>query len=358
LHLNIMALTPDIINQASDRYWRESDRYAKLAEYVGEACRRLLKDNVIRGSVQWRAKDAGRLKGKLEKQMAKGEHADEYADVESVFRVIKDFAGVRLLTYVEGDRDKVVDLIRSRFVGTATDGSVESVKKDGQNGFYRATHCNVMLRDDDLGVGYDNLKGLACEVQVCSLLAHVYNEIEHDLRYKTLSGNLSDEEDKLLNQLAHMMDAGDTSINLVLKAAQDRQSLNTAEFEDEYDFVVRMRTDFPAATNFGRNAGQLYELCGRLGLNSPDKIKKALSWNNQSATNGKQLAEEVAARINSDDETQLKIDAEGSDQLLVLLLTPDRISEIKGLYPSGRGVGRAPRFLSVAKHLKQLTPKQ
>lgn len=348
-----MALTQQIIDQAAERYWRESDRYAKLAEYVGEACRRLLKDNVIRGSVQWRAKDAGRLKGKLEKQMAKGDHAEEYTDVDSVFEVIKDFAGVRVLTYVEGDRGKVVELIRGRFAGTAADGSVDPVKKDGENGFYRATHCTVMLRADDLGVGYENLKGLACEVQVCSLLAHVYNEIEHDLRYKTLSGDLSQKENEILNALAKQMEIGDTNINHVLDAARERQESNQAEFEDQYDFVARMRKDFPEASNFAANAGQLFELCDRLGLNSPEKIRDAVCWDDKSAAQGSQRVQELATRINANEDIQLQVDPESSDQLLVLLLTPERVKRIRELYPSGRGIGRAPRFLSVAKHLNQ-----
>ena len=34
-----MALNADTIKGAVDRYWREFDRYAKLSEFVGEACR-------------------------------------------------------------------------------------------------------------------------------------------------------------------------------------------------------------------------------------------------------------------------------------------------------------------------------
>ncbi len=69
-----MALTPEIINSAVDRYWREFDRYAKLSEFVGEVCRKLLHEHAIRGSVQWRAKSADRLSAKLLKYMANKEH--------------------------------------------------------------------------------------------------------------------------------------------------------------------------------------------------------------------------------------------------------------------------------------------
>jgi hypothetical protein len=39
-----MPLTPQLVDAAIERYWREFDRYRKLAECVGEACRGLLEE--------------------------------------------------------------------------------------------------------------------------------------------------------------------------------------------------------------------------------------------------------------------------------------------------------------------------
>lgn len=352
-----MALTDPLIDQAVERYWREYDRYVKLAEFVGEACRSLLDANVIRGSVQWRAKNPDRLRAKLLKYKASGDRAAEFTDLDSVFQVLKDLAGVRITTYVEDDRERVVQLVIKEFAGFGAGGVVVPTKKDAPPDFYRATHCQVQLKDEDLVGRYANLKGLGCELQVCSLLAHVYNEIEHDLRYKPLAGQLSNREKDLLDALGHLMATGDTIINQTLDAVAARQKLNNADFEDEYDFVARMRPLFPNAEHFATNAGQLYEACLKLGLNSPEKIKAALQWQDGTAQTGQDKAQQLSVVVNADQTTQLEIDPLSSDQLLILLLADQaRVEQLKQHYPSGRGVGRAPRLLSVAKRLHELPP--
>lgn len=347
-----MPLTNDIVEQAATRYSREFDRYKKLAGLVADECHRLLEDNVIRGSVQWRAKSPERLRLKLQKQMATGDHASEYTDADSVFRVIKDLAGARITAYVESDRKSIVDLVQRRFAGFDPDGLVVAEVKDRAGQYYRATHCMVRVKDDELIGDYKNLSGLGCELQVCSLLAHVYNEIEHDLRYKPLAGKLTKHEEGLLNILGKLMETGDNIVVETLDAVEARQRQNTAAFEDEYDFVARMRESFPAATNFTTNAGQLYEACSRLGLDTVEKIKQALNWGENTAKEGADLAAKLAEVVNKMD-LQLKIDPLSSDQLLVLVLGVKGFAEkLRGFYPSGYGIGRPPRFLSVAKQLE------
>ena len=344
-----MPLTDEAIDQAVARYWREYDRYGKLAEFVGEACRKLLDDNVVRGSVQWRAKNPDRLRAKLQK------NRNLCDDDGCVFTAIKDFAGARVTTYVESDRERIVEFIRKRFDAEGNGQSVDAKIKDSKDNFYRATHCTVLLKSDDLVGRYENLKGLGCEVQVCSLLAHVYNEIEHDLRYKPLTGELSNEEESLLDALGHLTASGDTIVNQTLDAVSRRQERKRTEFEDEYDFVVRMRSKFPDAPNFATNAGQLYEACIQLGLRSPEEIDKALNFGDTTAERGKNLAEKLAKAVN-EDETQLEVDPDSSDQLLVLLVEDkERLKRLREAYPSGRGKGRATRLISLAKRLETMT---
>ena len=218
-----MPLTPQLIDAAIERYWRECDRYQKLAECIGEACQRLLEEHSIRGSVHWRAKEPTRLKAKLEKYLATKEHAAEFTDVDSVFRVLKDLAGARITTYFEPDRARVVALVHKRFCGFGPGSQVVAEVKDQPSGFYRATHCMVRLKDEDAVRQYQNLKGLGCEVQACSQLQQVYHDLEHDLRYKPFTGALSKKENDLLNALARLMEVGDTIINQTRDAVEARQ---------------------------------------------------------------------------------------------------------------------------------------
>lgn len=220
---NPMPLTPQLIDAAVERYWRERDRYQKLAECIGDACQRLLEEHSIRGSVQWRAKDPTRLRTKLEKYFATKEHAAEFTDVDSVFRVLKDLAGARITTCYDPDRARVIALVQTRFCGFGSGSQVGAEVKDQPSGFYRATHCMVRLKDEDAVLQYQNLKSLGCEVQVCSQLAQVYHDLEHDLRYKPFTGALSKKENDLLNALARLMEVGDTIINQTRDAVEARQ---------------------------------------------------------------------------------------------------------------------------------------
>lgn len=238
-----MPLTKQLIDAVVERYWREVDRYEKLAEFVGQACRSLLEENGIRGTVQSRAKAADRLKDKLHKYSLTGEHADEFVDLDSVFRVLKDLAGARITTYVETDRARVIALLGKRFAGFAADCTVVPDVKDQAFGFYRATHCMVRLRDDEAIGPYRNLRGLGCEIQVCSQLAHVYHELEHDVRYKPLSGDLSKTENDLLNALARLMEVGDTIINQTRDAASARERGRSGELQQRREPIAPIRVD-------------------------------------------------------------------------------------------------------------------
>jgi|GEM_PF-3521424 ppGpp synthetase/RelA/SpoT-type nucleotidyltranferase len=228
-----MALTTQLIDAAVERYLRELDRYEKLSTYIGKVCRSLIEKNSIRGIVQWRAKDPERLKRKLEKYSTTGEHTAEFKDLDSVFHVLKDLAGVRITTYVEDDRVRVIALIQERFSGFGADSQIVPEIKDQPLEYYRATHCMVCLKEEDTTGRYQNLKGLGCEVQVCSQLANVYNEMAHDLRYKPLSGVLSKKENDLLNALALITKVGDTIINQTRDAVEERQRATLDEFSQK-----------------------------------------------------------------------------------------------------------------------------
>jgi hypothetical protein len=61
-----MPLNATLIKESGDRYLREQDRYAKLAQLVAEECRRkVIEAHAIRATVQWRVKDRKRFERKL-----------------------------------------------------------------------------------------------------------------------------------------------------------------------------------------------------------------------------------------------------------------------------------------------------
>lgn len=349
-------LTDALIDEAVDRYWREHDRYVKLATRVGDLCRVLVADNTIRAQVTYRAKDPDRLRGKLRKYQADSKEAVSLTTTEAIFARIGDLSGVRITTYEERDRSKVAELLAEAFAGPggAPIPTVEVKNKniDDRANFYRATHCQVVLPADELVGVYANLKGLSCEVQICSMLAHVWNEIEHDLRYKPFSGDLSADEEELIQQLGHLTVAGDTTIRLLIAAVEKRQQSQTGAFTDAFDFVARLREKFPALIEFGRHAQQLYEELLARGIDSPSKVEELFKSENlqQLQCTVDQFDKWLEANEGKDSGYLART---GADVLLMGLLR-DSAQVIVDRHPAGRGHGRPPRIAWLARRYIQM----
>ena len=351
-----MALTDQMIDEAFERYKREQDRYHKLAELVFQKCLDIVQKKLtIRATVQRRVKDPISLKKKLKKR----ENRTRYSSVDEIFSNISDLAGVRIITYLESDRTLVVEEIKKIFIGKGSEQTPEIDVKDKETKgkHYRATHCQIYLSDDDLGGKNENLTGTTCEIQVCSLLAHVFNEIEHDLQYKPLSGSLSQLEDELLNQLGLLTKAGDITIKSLLEAADTRLKNRTGEFSDVHDFVVRLRMILELDSKFSNNAGQLYEELIQLGINSPEKISQELITGDE---NLKIIAVEEYAKLKKfsiEIKNDYELEDGSSDILLAALLKKfsDRIIEN---HPIGRGKGRPSRLVQIARMYKELKNKE
>ena len=354
-----MALTEDLIAQAKERYCREKDRYIKLARLVAEICQKqVIQENVIRAATQWRAKDPKRFEDKLKKWLADPSKAARLAGINSLDDVFVeaggDLAGARITTYVETDRNSVVEAIQALFSGPG--GQVLVDKKDvtalQRGSLYRATHCQVTIRDEELSGDNDNLKDQSCEIQVCSLLAHVWNEIEHDLGYKPLAGELSSLEKDLLRVLGKETEAGDLVIANLLEAKERRLNERGGIFIDEYDFVAKMRASFPSAARLGTNAGQLYQDLVRLGINTLDLVRSEVIKDDTLETAGR-LVEQLSEYQRTQDDDKITLDPQSSDLLLMLLLK-NRLDNVIGLHQLGRGAGRPPRIASVATRYRNM----
>ena len=199
-----MPLTDRLIRDAKERYWREMDRYVKLAEYVHTRCKSIVKDDAIRATTQARAKDPERFEEKLRRyqkdpskvRLSRQRRHHHVAGWRSCGRQSRYVRREGSRPCSEGHRNQ---LLRPRRQPERL-GREEGWTR--QEAFYRATHCQVTIKESELVGTYANLRDLTCEIQVCSLLAHVFNEIEHDLGYKPLAGEISEAETRFLGILA------------------------------------------------------------------------------------------------------------------------------------------------------------
>ncbi|RJG46189.1 RelA/SpoT domain-containing protein [Mesorhizobium sp. DCY119] len=344
-----MPIAEKVIRDAVARYDRERDRYLKLAARVSDICRSsIVEDNAIRAQVTFRTKTVRSFEGKLKRFARRPDK--NYVSVDEVFTGVGDFAGVRIATYRPEDERRVTDEIKRLFEGeSSTEVLVDKKDKLAVNSyqFYRATHCQVFLREDDLVGNYENLRGTSCEIQVCSMMAHVWNEIEHDIGYKPEGGGPGEAEKGLLEALGHLTRSGDAAISRLLAANAARMQENVGDFVDVHDFVARLRPYFPEA-DLSVNAGQAFDEVVQQGLNSVVKLKASLG---EEALNPAVSAKRIEAfnrYLGTVESGEYALNPASADVLTVAIL--DKFSEaIFERNPSDRVKGRPARILYIAR---------
>ncbi len=339
-----------LVAAAVARYRREQDRYAKLADMVAEKCRRLLEANAILGAVDARAKSPESLERKLHELLAGAPRGGQ--TLEDLLDMVSDLAGVRVKTYVGADREKVVEDIRLAFDGPGEGGEVEVEVKADPSRQYRAIHCQVLLPPRDLTGRGANLRGTGCEIQVCSLLAHVWNEIEHNLVYKAASGPPSDEEMEFLAALGALTREGDEVLNALIAATRRRLAGRTGGFTDTFDFVARMRERFPMAHNFEMHALALLGELRAFGFTTPEKVEEHL-MDGDYLRRSAELFESFRAHQLRTDDWGVVLDPGSSDHLLVLLLSR-KAPEVLRRHQSDKPRGRLPRIARLARRFAEM----
>jgi ppGpp synthetase/RelA/SpoT-type nucleotidyltranferase len=333
-----MTISGTTISEAVARYQREYDRYLKLCSRVADICRyEIVEANALRAHVTFRAKSPKSLEAKLRNFAQTGRKS--MPTVESVFDQVRDLAAVRVATYVQTDESKVTEAICRRFVrgdGKAVDVDLKDKHATNPHNFYRATHLEVSLPLQDIVGTYLNVDGVPCEIQVCSMMAHVWNEIEHDIGYKP-TGELSVIERDTLVNIGHLTRSGDGMISQLLAATDTRHAEQSAAFTDVYDFVARTRRWFPNV-DFATNAGPLFEELQLLRLNTPAGIQKQVGDLNSIVERSREELSTLRGSLQQRGETRYDLEENSADRLLVLLL-PKVAQHIVRNNSTGRGGG-------------------
>lgn len=193
-HAEPKALRDPEIDLLVRRYRRELARYEEAARLSEDRIRRSLRKNQVKALLSSRAKDPEELEGKLKKNRADPRYTFARLN-ENINDVVTDLAGCRVMLYRNSDIEVAANIVRSslRKAGRPDDDEVHD-KPSG----YRATHILVVVDDAEERA---SLQGAICEVQITSLAAHIYNELEHDLIYKERGITVSDEEREALKEL-------------------------------------------------------------------------------------------------------------------------------------------------------------
>lgn len=218
-----MALTDLEIVSLVERYKRERDRFEKLATMVSRRLSARLWAAAIPHVPTFRSKDPASLRNKLARESG----AYEFDRFKTEFSPsIKDLAGVRVLLYRPRDVEPTCALIEELFlVPVPREFRKDHTNPDG----YQARHRVAALRPEDIDADptAENLRFTPCEIQVVTISDHIWNELEHDIRYKTPHGRPSEVQGVLLETLRRQLSlVGGTVVQLM--DATDQQRANAS----------------------------------------------------------------------------------------------------------------------------------
>ena len=163
-----------------DKILSQFDERLSVFQAYNEKCKillvELLKDQSIEiHHIISRIKNRGSLERKIDKKNGK------YKDISG----ITDICGIRIITYLESDVDRIANIIEDEFE-VDKDNSIDK-RKLGVNQFgYKSLHYVASL-DRQRSSSSENRKyiGYKIEIQIRSILQHAWAEIEHDLGYKS-----------------------------------------------------------------------------------------------------------------------------------------------------------------------------
>lgn len=273
----------DLTSQFIENYKKKRTFYENSSRIAAEHIEAALQSAGIRAIVSSRSKAPGRLKSKVLRRNACREIP--YKNMKEIYEDIVDLAGVRISLYFPGDRVKTDKLVNETFHVIETKHFPDESKAPNYEkrfSGYWANHYRVELREEMLEKAQKKYATARIEIQVASVLMHAWSEVEHDLVYKPLHGNLSEEELAIIDELNGLVLTGEIALERLQNAGNQRISNKNAEFSSQYD-LASFLYDY-LSKNFDSedvemrmgNVELLFRLISTLNMNGVKKIEPVL----------------------------------------------------------------------------------
>ncbi|MGW6940162.1 GTP pyrophosphokinase [Streptomyces xanthophaeus] len=228
-----------LIDDFMSRYIKEYDFYNQAAQIAAQSLEASLRNSGIRCIVTHRAKDISRLADKCRQRAEKG----NYRKIQDVYDDIVDLAGVRVALYFPGEQEQVDKIVNQLFhlLEPKKEFPAASRLTPGKRfSGYSAVHYRVQLTERELGAADKRYATARVEIQVASVLMHAWSEVEHDLIYKPLEGDLSGQELQILDQLNGLVLAGELALEMLQKAGEIRVASTGRSFLNHYELAAHL----------------------------------------------------------------------------------------------------------------------
>ena len=225
-----------VVDEFLEHYVREIDHFAAAARAVNQRIEDALTVHGVRAIVTSRAKGIKRLRDKVEKR----NRIKRYKTEKDIYNDIIDLSGVRVALYFPGDRDKVGSIIEELFTQARRPKTFpeKSRPKTGKRfAGYVATHYLVRLKPEDNSQAENRYANTKVEIQVASVLMHGWAEVEHDLEYKPGSGEISEDESAILDELNGLVLTGELALERLQRAILRRVGKDDQEFRNQFELA-------------------------------------------------------------------------------------------------------------------------
>lgn len=298
----------DLIEQFIASYRRQYDYYEQTCRIAAQVLDANLQSVGVRSIVTARAKNPQRLE---EKVRQRAPHK-AYKTVDEIFEDIVDLAGVRVALYFPGESEEVGIAINELFYQISD--PLVFPKKTKQKVVYPAqrfsgywaTHYRVRLDEAKLSEAQKRYSEANIEIQVASVLMHAWSEVEHDLVYKPLQGNLSEDEYAILDELNGLVLSGEIALERLQRAGDARVLTRIGKYENHYDLATSLLEMCREKLNgqkihsaaIGR-VDLLFKFLTSIGLDKPSDIVKyveALDVNIEKRPLVEQITEQILAQ--------------------------------------------------------------
>ncbi len=232
-------------------YQREEAHYAELAAKVQAIAEDCCRRQSVKAIFSSRAKNPIRLREKMLRRAS----TRNYQSSEDVRRDAADLAGVRVAVYFPGDIDKIVAELNEIFIVRESRTFPEPTNHSkGRFSGYHAVHLRVLPYTSHKERWNHSSTHDIVEIQIASALMHAWAEVEHDLAYKPTTGELSDEETLLLDQINGLVIASEQALKLLQQKVQLRfERAEQAKTLFESERALHLFIESTMSTNITRS---------------------------------------------------------------------------------------------------------
>jgi hypothetical protein len=193
--------------------------------------------------------------------------------------------GVRVALYFPGERDQASGIVSRSFHASKPKtefeaNAIESYSRRFTG--YAAIHYTAHLKEQDLGDQDKRYTAARIEIQIASVLMHAWSEVEHDLVYKPLEGDLSHDEYAALDQLNGLVLAGEMALEALQKAQQVKVASKGKKIGTHYDLAVHLlsraegMTERPVSEAGLGRVDLLFDLTSYLDIDTAAKLSPYL----------------------------------------------------------------------------------